>query len=809
MVRTRPLASHAATSAADRASTRHKRLDKQALLNNTTPSLLKAPKVSKSSRTKPPPGYTFLSVGYPDLAEKCRELSSTQKVDFRQISASKNTKADKIAGQLHRIGYHIRTDIFDDACQKLGYRIENGKLTKDSYAQSIQGFERAFGRFGIDVAQETAQKASEEDARKVKATIRELFPYIPEDEANQIFSRAWQKGSQNIGRAEHVPMARRVQLAVAAHIRHQHTDYDHLLASKSVSWLEARHNVEQACLRKLIEWRGEDPNESLDEEFQGVLEHTLVFSGDELPAEQSEPDRYADNEDSSEGEIVVEENPARLAEYERPPSAFGNARNAYGNGSGPHSRPRPSFDDGKRRSAVLAKYQQARQQPRPPSQLQHPQHPLPHVPYQAHSSYPPAPSSQHAGAPGYPQYRVEDRTPYHVEDYVRLQSPLYATSTPQPYHPTTASYHSHYPPPPQPPNIYHNQPEYHPSLAAPPPPPPTYQRPEYGHPPAHQHMPPPSAPHRQPAPNPPPIQDIAPQRFHDENGREILIDPTTHELVPLFEEETDHFRPTIAAPPALTAPTTVGFSRSIMAPNTHSRAMTIASSSHDDVVDDDDAYEPPSAIPPVSHQQLRPSKRARKQDLEISSHQRPSGGQHPPANSQTSEHLAPHRTALPSKASSKKEKKAARRERAAREKKARKQAIKQPATVELSYDDEDDDEEYDPSQPVVQTSHHSSRPAVERNPPTPQYYVPPPPPPLPPQSVPIFDRRHVAATPIPQHGAPALIQPSHRSQPPPPMPVMQYPPHPQHYQVVPPPLPPPPPQYYHSQMPGYEAYYQR
>lgn len=46
MVRTRPLASHAATSAADRASTRHKRLDKQALLNNTTQSLLKAPKVS-------------------------------------------------------------------------------------------------------------------------------------------------------------------------------------------------------------------------------------------------------------------------------------------------------------------------------------------------------------------------------------------------------------------------------------------------------------------------------------------------------------------------------------------------------------------------------------------------------------------------------------------------------------------------------------------------------------------------------------------------------------------------------------------
>ena len=73
-----------------------------------------------------------------------------------------------------------------------------------------------------------------------------------------------------------LPLPRRVQLAVVAHIRHMYTDYDRLL--KEVPWQAARLSVEQQTLSKLAEWRGErdDPN-ALEE----ILREVIVISEDE------------------------------------------------------------------------------------------------------------------------------------------------------------------------------------------------------------------------------------------------------------------------------------------------------------------------------------------------------------------------------------------------------------------------------------------------------------------------------------------------------------------------------------------------
>ncbi len=63
------------------------------------------------------------------------------------------------------------------------------------------------------------------------AAIRSGFPGCPEDEARAIARRACERGSGRIGRTEagRALSEEAVELAVRAHIRHTHTDYDDYL----------------------------------------------------------------------------------------------------------------------------------------------------------------------------------------------------------------------------------------------------------------------------------------------------------------------------------------------------------------------------------------------------------------------------------------------------------------------------------------------------------------------------------------------------------------------------------------------------
>lgn len=66
-------------------------------------------------------------------------------------------------------------------------------------------------------------------------------------------------------------MARRVQLAANAHIRHVHTRYDDLL--RQTDWYNARRLVEPVCLEVIMKWRGDEETgrDQLDEILREVV----------------------------------------------------------------------------------------------------------------------------------------------------------------------------------------------------------------------------------------------------------------------------------------------------------------------------------------------------------------------------------------------------------------------------------------------------------------------------------------------------------------------------------------------------------
>jgi len=88
------------------------------------------------------------------------------------------------------------------------------------------------------------------------ARIRQLYPGCPPDRPEHIASHACQKYSGRIGRSA---AAKRldeeaVQLAVVAHVRHDETPYDELLARGLERW-DARARVGEEVDRVLSRWR--------------------------------------------------------------------------------------------------------------------------------------------------------------------------------------------------------------------------------------------------------------------------------------------------------------------------------------------------------------------------------------------------------------------------------------------------------------------------------------------------------------------------------------------------------------------------
>ena len=94
------------------------------------------------------------------------------------------------------------------------------------------------------------------------AAVRAAFPACPAAEAEQIALHACRKASGRIGRtaAAKAPDPQAVRLAVVAHVRHVHTDYDRLLG-QLVERGQAREQVRDRVDHVLRRWAAPRPDQ--------------------------------------------------------------------------------------------------------------------------------------------------------------------------------------------------------------------------------------------------------------------------------------------------------------------------------------------------------------------------------------------------------------------------------------------------------------------------------------------------------------------------------------------------------------------
>ena len=160
-----------------------------------------------------------------------------------------------------------------EVCHQYGVQLSaSGHVVGNSYETFLQGY-RGRGAPGSE------EEGWDQTTLNTKArdAIKDLFPNIPDNDLFQIIKTAFQKGKKRVGTASELPLARRAQLAVVAHIRHCYTAYDRLL--RNGGYHDARGVVEKPTLAKLVEWRGDDENGT--KVLEDVFREVVVISDEE------------------------------------------------------------------------------------------------------------------------------------------------------------------------------------------------------------------------------------------------------------------------------------------------------------------------------------------------------------------------------------------------------------------------------------------------------------------------------------------------------------------------------------------------
>ncbi|PLB44061.1 hypothetical protein P170DRAFT_441507 [Aspergillus steynii IBT 23096] len=220
-----------------------------------------------SFEAKAPPGYTFIPAGNPKLTTACKEFCRKDGLKVFAVTTTPHMHTHNLSQHVHRIGYHFPSAVVAAVCMDMGlYLTAAGKAVPFHGGNSAENCKRANS--------EASQITINTEARDV---LKDLFPNIPANDLNQIIKTAFQKGQRKVGTAVELPLARRAQLAVVAHIRHLYTDYDRLL--KTTSFHEARSTVEEPTLARLVEWRGDDENGKTV--LEDVFREVIVISDDE------------------------------------------------------------------------------------------------------------------------------------------------------------------------------------------------------------------------------------------------------------------------------------------------------------------------------------------------------------------------------------------------------------------------------------------------------------------------------------------------------------------------------------------------
>ncbi|KAI9749132.1 MAG: hypothetical protein M1835_001622, partial [Candelina submexicana] len=258
---------------------------------------------------RPPPGYLFIPTGNPNLTQRCKALSRLGESKVFTVSSSLGYRKNSISREVHRIGYHFKRSVVAKACGELGLNVDevqqashygNGPLQR-ILEDNVDGVRRKGETSGVEISQEVLNA-------RARDAIKDLFPMIPDRDMQEIVAWAFRKGNDKVGTVEHLSLARRVQLAVVAHIRHVYTEYDNLL--KTGPWHEARKKVEEACLYRLVRWRG-DEDAGGNDDLEQIVREVVVISDDDSDIEGGVDDMEVADRDSS-VEIISREEFALL-----------------------------------------------------------------------------------------------------------------------------------------------------------------------------------------------------------------------------------------------------------------------------------------------------------------------------------------------------------------------------------------------------------------------------------------------------------------------------------------------------------------
>ncbi|KAI9847864.1 MAG: hypothetical protein M1838_000723 [Thelocarpon superellum] len=268
-----------------------------------------------SFSARPPPDYTFVAAGTPDLTEKCKEYSR-QGNHLVYIVSDTKTPSIRLSRHIHRIGHHFLSSIVERACQFLNIALDKwmGTLASASAPAAAQAptpavvpkpvatpdpatvtrylRSRAITRSIDDDRPMTpppphvrpSTKASPSRAPesqemlndKARDALTDLFPKMPAEDRDLIIARAFDKARKKVGTVNSLPISRRVHLAALAHIRHVYSDYDKLLHTDG--WTEARSRVRKICENKLLTWRGDEENGR--DVFEEIFREVIYISSD-------------------------------------------------------------------------------------------------------------------------------------------------------------------------------------------------------------------------------------------------------------------------------------------------------------------------------------------------------------------------------------------------------------------------------------------------------------------------------------------------------------------------------------------------
>ncbi|KAK4139825.1 uncharacterized protein C8A04DRAFT_15505 [Dichotomopilus funicola] len=239
-----------------------------------------------TEKKEAPPGFEFVPIGNPALTTACKELSREQDA-MVFIVTSIHGLSKRLSSHLNRIGHHVRQTIVEQARATLG--------------------DEGLGAVGAAPGLPEPIPEKQEDINaQADAAIRDLFPRVPNTDRQSIIEHAFNKSrpvgkdGPPVGLASDITLSRRVQLAVLAHIRHNHTRYDQLL--RETTYVNARKAVESLCLDILVKWRGDE--ETGRDQLDEILCEVIVISDSESDESDDEDDE-AEEEDGSAASSAV------------------------------------------------------------------------------------------------------------------------------------------------------------------------------------------------------------------------------------------------------------------------------------------------------------------------------------------------------------------------------------------------------------------------------------------------------------------------------------------------------------------------